>query len=347
MMWWRGNFQGAFGLFLVVVFSFFRLAAQPLEQFSADIHTIGLWHFNETQGDTAFDASGNNLHGLLQNGVQWNCSGKFGSCLDFNGEGRKVVVSNTALFHQINELTIDAWVYLSPTNDNSAIVSRWNTIDGNPKGQFLFAIHPNTTLTFFAAFQDRLHSIQYSVYDIVDRWALVSAVFSNGLMGIFVDGEQVAEGQSEFSSLTPGSFFNDDLYIGNLWTDEYYPYAFDGKIDEVRISNVSRYSLSTAKDREQCTAPEDFFLQQNFPNPFNSHTIIEYRLAEPGRPVLEIFNIAGQKINQLSAPFQLAGRGQLRWDGRDAAGNPVVSGIYWYRMTSGKLSQQQRMVLLR
>jgi hypothetical protein len=77
--------------------------------------------------------------------------------------------------------------------------------------------------------------------------------------------------------------------------------------------------------------PEQFVLHQNYPNPFNPGTEIRYELPHAGHVSLVIFNIAGQTIHTLVDESKLAGYHSILWDGRDAAGNEVASGIYIYR----------------
>lgn len=64
--------------------------SQPF-QFDPDANTIGLWHFNEGVGDIAYDTSGNDLHGNLENGVSWAQEGMFGSCLMFSADYQRIL----------------------------------------------------------------------------------------------------------------------------------------------------------------------------------------------------------------------------------------------------------------
>ncbi|MCB0260840.1 MAG: T9SS type A sorting domain-containing protein [Calditrichaeota bacterium] len=88
-------------------------------------------------------------------------------------------------------------------------------------------------------------------------------------------------------------------------------------------------------------------LHQNYPNPFNPSTVIGYRLEKAGDVQLSIYNLLGQHVINLVAARQPAGRYRVEWNGKDAHGRPVPSGIYFYRLTAGELSQTRRMLLLR
>ena len=95
------------------------------------------------------------------------------------------------------------------------------------------------------------------------------------------------------------------------------------------------------------TAPVEYALGRNFPNPFNPETQIDYQLPEAGATFLVIYNMLGQSVRTLVQSNQKAGFYRVAWDGRDALGRPVSSGIYLYRLVSGRFVQTRRMILLK
>lgn len=97
-----------------------------------------------------------------------------------------------------------------------------------------------------------------------------------------------------------------------------------------------------------------FNLHQNYPNPFNINTIIKYELALVSRVSIEILNCIGQKIITLIDKRQVTGYYSVIWDGTNNEGLPVVSGVYFMRITThpldsfeGKYIQIRKMVLLK
>jgi len=92
--------------------------------------------------------------------------------------------------------------------------------------------------------------------------------------------------------------------------------------------------------------PAHFILNPNFPNPFNSQTIISYQLPEATKVRLEIFNMVGQRIRVLVDSFQSEDSHQAVWDGKNEEGDRVGSGIYFYRMQVGAFSAAGKLVLL-
>jgi hypothetical protein len=93
--------------------------------------------------------------------------------------------------------------------------------------------------------------------------------------------------------------------------------------------------------------PQTFTLSQNFPNPFNPSTQIDFDIPNAGVIRIEIFNVLGQRVNSLLDNYIAAGSYTVNWDGLDQFGNQVVSGTYFYRMTAENFMAVKRMLLLR
>jgi hypothetical protein len=78
--------------------------------------------------------------------------------------------------------------------------------------------------------------------------------------------------------------------------------------------------------------PEQFMLEQNFPNPFNPETTIRFSLDQSARVRLTVFDVTGRVARPLIDGDMAAGMHQVTWDGRDARGTAVASGTYLYRL---------------
>ena len=96
--------------------------------------------------------------------------------------------------------------------------------------------------------------------------------------------------------------------------------------------------------------PETTSLLPNYPNPFNPETWIPYQLAESADVKLTIYDINGRIVRELDFGHQRAGmyHGRSRaayWDGRNAVGEPVASGVYFYTLTAGKFTATRRMLI--
>jgi len=90
-----------------------------------------------------------------------------------------------------------------------------------------------------------------------------------------------------------------------------------------------------------------FALAGASPNPFNPSTQISYQIGEPGDVQLVIYNALGQEVRELVSSRQDAGRYQVAWDGTDAIGNHVASGVYIYHLSTGRHVATGRMMMLK
>lgn len=95
----------------------------------------------------------------------------------------------------------------------------------------------------------------------------------------------------------------------------------------------------------QAVLPEGFALEQNFPNPFNPSTMIRYSLSEMADVKLSIYNMLGQEIRVLVRDARPAGIHHVEWDGRDAMGRHVATGLYFYRIEAGQFRSTRKMTL--
>ena len=135
---------------------------------------------------------------------------------------------------------------------------------------------------------------------------------------------------------------------------------FEGDIDTdgtltftVGADAIAGYSGPDLTAHVTVTAiKEENGLLANFPNPFNPETWIPYHLAEPAEVTITIYAINGQVVRRLALGHQAAGIYQARsraayWNGRNAFGEPVASGVYFYTLTAGDFTATRKMLILK
>ncbi|MDE0427750.1 MAG: T9SS type A sorting domain-containing protein, partial [Candidatus Poribacteria bacterium] len=98
--------------------------------------------------------------------------------------------------------------------------------------------------------------------------------------------------------------------------------------------------------------PDETVLLANYPNPFNPETWIPYHLAESADVKISIYDAQGVLVRELSVGHQSAGYYTSRsraayWDGRNALGERVASGIYFYQLETDEMSPLRKMVILK
>jgi hypothetical protein len=87
------------------------------------------------------------------------------------------------------------------------------------------------------------------------------------------------------------------------------------------------------------------FLLQNFPNPFNNETTIQYTLIKPGQVLLRIYNVRGQNIKTLIHDYQDVGTYIVKWDCNDIYFQPMPAGVYICNLTCDGVNQSIKLIL--
>ena len=96
------------------------------------------------------------------------------------------------------------------------------------------------------------------------------------------------------------------------------------------------------------SGPYDFSLRQNYPNPFNGQTVISYYLDKQSTVSLFIFSITGHLVLALvNKEIQEAGEHKYIWEGRDANGKAVSTGIYFYELYVNASRESKAMIMIK
>jgi hypothetical protein len=99
---------------------------------------------------------------------------------------------------------------------------------------------------------------------------------------------------------------------------------------------------------EESEIPTEFALDQNYPNPFNPSTTIRFALPIRANVDLKVFDLLGREVRTLVRGDQFApGVHSVTWDGRNAAGNAVATGVYFYRINASGFTESRKMLLLK
>ncbi|NIR51583.1 T9SS type A sorting domain-containing protein [candidate division KSB1 bacterium] len=123
-----------------------------------------------------------------------------------------------------------------------------------------------------------------------------------------------------------------DLFIGNHRGGVYF------------YRNTFPTSVS---DSQTPGIPKTIKLDQNFPNPFNPQTTIQYELPKSSHVTLIIHNLLGQQVKTLVDAKQQAGVYSVKWEGKDDLERDVASGIYLYKLQTPGFSKVRKLTLLR
>jgi len=181
------------------------------------------------------------------------------------------------------------------------------------------------------------------IYDTLGIFGIAKGIdFRTPNEGWIVIGERFSftsdTGNTWTSFFTPDSLRLEDI----CFTDSTHGWAvgYNGvilKYDETQSAISYNSNLY----------PNSFSLLQNFPNPFNPTTIINYQLSVSDFVSLKVFDVLGKEIIQLINERQYAGNYSVEFDARLANGSYLPSGIYFYELRTEGFSQVKRMILIK
>jgi len=90
-----------------------------------------------------------------------------------------------------------------------------------------------------------------------------------------------------------------------------------------------------------------FALHQNVPNPFNPATRIAYELPARMPVSLRVYDVDGRLVRNLIDTVEGPGLFSVSWEARNDAGEPVASGVYFYRLVAGPRSETKKLIVLK
>ncbi|MBN1163211.1 MAG: T9SS type A sorting domain-containing protein [Candidatus Krumholzibacteriota bacterium] len=166
-----------------------------------------------------------------------------------------------------------------------------------------------------------------------------------------IDRYKVYRGLSEEFVPGPGNFLDspcDTMLFDDEWN---WADGYHYKVSALDIhGNESGYAMlepSQITGEEEPKNPAAAYLRQNFPNPFNPSTTIEFGLERRSSVSLGVYDAAGRLVRVILDEERPSGRYEEVWDGRDGGGRAVSSGVYFYRLETGSLTRTRKMILLK
>lgn len=110
------------------------------------------------------------------------------------------------------------------------------------------------------------------------------------------------------------------------------------QLDGIRVGLTWTAGVPTGVvDAAAAGIPDSYGLHNNYPNPFNPSTTIQYDLPSQSRVTLKVYSLLGQEVRTLVDNTQSANYYRIQWNGRDNYGTQVSSGVYFFRMIAQPL----------
>ncbi|MCP4634797.1 MAG: T9SS type A sorting domain-containing protein [candidate division Zixibacteria bacterium] len=129
-------------------------------------------------------------------------------------------------------------------------------------------------------------------------------------------------------------------YPSDITDSSHFPFTISGS--PLNSGSDSWASYNWLNGYSGINTPVMTTLLSNYPNPFNAQTNIQFNLAIAGNVRLDIYNILGQKVDNLVDDHLNAGHHSIMWDAEKFS-----SGIYYYQMTTDKTSLTKKMILIK
>ncbi|MBI3788825.1 MAG: T9SS type A sorting domain-containing protein [Ignavibacteriales bacterium] len=139
----------------------------------------------------------------------------------------------------------------------------------------------------------------------------------------------------------------DNLHTISINLREYPMYRFTPVTVNSILSVLVGKSQALREFVHSMAVPREYTLGANYPNPFNPSTTIPVELPVASEITLKIFSMLGQEIKTLHSGNLRAGKHWFRWDGTNETGQAVPSGTYFYRLSSSRIMQTKKMILLK
>jgi len=133
---------------------------------------------------------------------------------------------------------------------------------------------------------------------------------------------------------------NESITLGAI--NKYYATSFLNGVKTTTDTLVIDTTPLSIRDSDSPLKPEGAILYQAYPNPFNASTMISFRLPSSGFVSLKIYNLLGKEMTTLISGELSGGRHVQPWDASN-----FPSGIYFYRLQSGKYDVARKMILMR
>lgn len=206
--------------------------------YTADAHTVALWRFDAGAGRTLVDWSGNGNHGEMQGSPAWVAS-ENGLAAVFDGLEDYIVVPHSASLVGMNQLTIEGLVYNNDTEGNGVIVDKRRTGSYNDDC-YLVEIQPDARVAAIISDGTPNYSTRFSRGPLQrGDWHTFQLVYDGDSLFFLFDGQR--DTVYDVANIAIHDY-DAPLLIGKTMYPDGHEWDgwFDGRIDELRISNVAR-----------------------------------------------------------------------------------------------------------
>ncbi len=302
---------------------------------------VSYWSFDEDNDTTAFDIVGENDGKISNNPMKTD--GAIGNALFFNGVDNYVEIPNSpSLDINTEGVTLSLWVNLKylPTEMPAGI----GPIYDSPQDRYvIYEDKGNKELRFKVTTANGAERPGIPDSALVKgQWIHIAGVYDGTQAMIYMNGElmdthnltgTVSTGQVARIGQDGAFYFNGAIDNVQL---------FSRGLSETEVKALYNSSIITGVEDKGAKLPVTYSLSQNYPNPFNPSTTIKFALPKQSKVTLEIFNILGQRVQQLINTEMTAGYHEVHF-----SNSSLASGIYLYRLQASSTENSQNFMMVK
>lgn len=145
----------------------------------------------------------------------------------------------------------------------------------------------------------------------------------------------------------PGSMFSVDIFSDGSYATACGKHVHANEMGRGGDIIMIGTDIAGIQSNDFPTLPSGVALINNYPNPFNTNTIISYQLPVASSVRLNIYNTLGEKVLTIVDEEHEAGYKSVSWDGRDNTGKEVADGVYFLRFQVGDYTETKKLLLIR
>lgn len=218
-------------------------------------------------------------------------------------------------------------------------------------GNTILSIHKNENALFVGTqTEGDIHGSVYYSTDDGQNWTNTGldnylGIFSCNITSILSVGDKIFVGTNGYGVFL---YMNDGSGWTNVGLDNLAAWQLiiiDDELIAGTSSGVWKRPLSemiTSVENQISNTISIYTLRQNYPNPYNSSTIIKYSIPKEGLVTLKVYNILGEEVADIVNELKLAGNYEVTFNSDN-----LTSGVYLYKFTAGNFVQTRKMILLK
>ncbi len=267
--------------------------------------------------------------------------GDFINDVAISSDGSKIYVSDNNNIYEIDVNTSTYTVLLANAGANGLLYDGTNN-------RLIFTDDRQINDSAISAIDLNTKNVTTLITNTNFQWldGLTVDQHGNFYVTCWSDPNSIYKYDPTFTTVNKLPYFNDN---GAGYADIYYDQTNDILVVPEMNNNAVQFVQpnNLVKTEKEEGLPTGIQLNQNFPNPFNPSTTINYEIISEGLVNITVYDLLGSEVVRLVNQVEQPGNRSVRWDGRDQQGNIVNGGVYVYRLTIGNHTETKKMVFLK